>query len=79
VDRRIWWTTTGCGAMLALIGATVSYLHIYMLAELQGQPGWVAAPKLMPVDRMIVATPRGFWPGRLLVGGAECSHGRCWW
>jgi hypothetical protein len=29
--------------MLALIAATVSYLHMHLLVELRGQPGWVAA------------------------------------
>jgi hypothetical protein len=28
-------------ALLALIAATVSYLHMHMLVELHGQPGWV--------------------------------------
>jgi hypothetical protein len=39
-DRWIRWTTTGCVALLALIAATVSYLHMHMLVELHGQPGW---------------------------------------
>lgn len=30
-DRWISWVTTGCVAMLALIAATVSYLHMHML------------------------------------------------
>jgi hypothetical protein len=41
-----WWircTTTGCVALLALIAGTVSYLHMHLLDELHGQPGWVAA------------------------------------
>ena len=41
VDRWIRWTTTGCVALLALIAGTVSYLHMHMLVELHGQPGWV--------------------------------------
>ena len=39
-DRWIRRTTTGCVAVLALIAATVSYIHMHMLVELQGQPGW---------------------------------------
>jgi len=35
--------TTGCVAVLALIAATVSYLHMHKLVELHRQPGWVAA------------------------------------
>ena len=30
-----------CG-LLALIAGTVSYLHMHMLVESYGQPGWVA-------------------------------------
>jgi len=30
--------------MLALIAGTVSYLHMHMLVELHGQPGWIARP-----------------------------------
>ncbi len=29
--------------LLALIAGTVSYLHMRLLAELQGEPGWMAA------------------------------------
>jgi hypothetical protein len=42
-DRWIRWTTTGRVALLALIAGTVSYLHMHLLVELRGQPGWVAA------------------------------------
>ena len=42
-DGWIRWTTTGCVALLALIAGTVSYLHMHLLVELHGQPGWVAA------------------------------------
>lgn len=42
-------------ALLALIAATVSYLHMHMLVELHGQPGWVAALTPFSVDGMIVA------------------------
>ncbi len=42
--------------MLALIAGTVSHLHMHLLVELHGQPGWVAAlMPLMPVDGMIVS------------------------
>src|ERR1035438_2291691 len=54
-DRWIRWTTTGCVALLALIAATLSYLHMHMLVELHGQPGWVAALTPLSVDGMIVA------------------------
>jgi hypothetical protein len=55
VDRWIGWTTTGCVVLLALIAGTVSYLHMYLLVELHGQPGWVAALTPLSVDGMIVA------------------------
>jgi hypothetical protein len=42
-------------ALLALIAGTVSYLHMHMLVELHGQPGWVAALTPLSVDGMIVA------------------------
>ena len=29
--------------MLAMIAGTVSYLHMYLLVQLHGEPGWVAA------------------------------------
>jgi Protein of unknown function (DUF2637) len=54
-DRWIWWTTTGCVALLALIAGTVSYLHMHLLVEPHGQPGWVAALTPLSVDGMIVA------------------------
>jgi hypothetical protein len=54
-DRWIQWTTTGCVALLALIAGTVSYLHMHLLVELHGQPGWVAALTPLSVDGMIVA------------------------
>src|SRR5580658_8327038 len=54
-DRWIRLTTTGCVALLALIAGTVSYLHMHMLVELHGQPGWVAALTPISVDGMIVA------------------------
>jgi uncharacterized protein DUF2637 len=54
-DRWIRWTTTGCVALLALIAGTVSYLHMHLLVESHGQPGWVAALTPLSVDGMIVA------------------------
>jgi Protein of unknown function (DUF2637) len=53
--RWIGWTTTGCVALLALIAGTVSYLHMHLLVDLHGQPGWVAALTPLSVDGMIVA------------------------
>ena len=53
-DRWIRWTTIGCVALLALIAGTVSYLHLHLLVELHGQPGWVAALTPLSVDGMIV-------------------------
>jgi Protein of unknown function (DUF2637) len=41
--------------MLALIAATVSYLHMHLLVEVHGQPGRVAALTPLSVDGMIVA------------------------
>jgi Protein of unknown function (DUF2637) len=41
--------------MLALIAGTVSYLHMHLLVELHGQPGWVAALTPLSVDGTIVA------------------------
>ena len=41
--------------MLALIARTVSYLHMHLLVELHGQPGWVAALTPLSVGGMIVA------------------------
>jgi hypothetical protein len=54
-DRWIRRMTIGCVGMLALIAGTVSYLHMHLLVELHGQPGWVAALTPLSVDGMIVA------------------------
>ena len=43
-----------CVALLAAIAATVSYLHMHLLGELHGQPGWVGALTPLSVDGMIV-------------------------
>ena len=84
-DRWIRWTTTGCVGFLALIAGTVSYLHMHMLVELHGQPGWVATLTPFSVDGMIVAASTtlltdsrsgsrgGFLPWALLVVGSMAS------
>ena len=38
-DRWIRRTTVGCVTLLALIAATVSYLHMHALVAMHGQPG----------------------------------------
>jgi Protein of unknown function (DUF2637) len=84
-DKCIRSTTTGCVALLALIAATVSYLHMHMLVEVHGQPGWVAALTPFSVDGMIVAASTtlladsrsggrgGLLPWALLVVGSLAS------
>ena len=84
-DRWIRRTTIGCVGMLALIAGTVSYLHMHLLVELHGQPGWVAALTPLSVDGMIVAASTtllaesrsggrgGFLPWGLLVAGSVAS------
>jgi hypothetical protein len=84
-DRWIRRTTTGCVAALALIAGTVSYLHMHLLVELHGQPGWVAALTPFSVDGMIVAASTmlladsrsgghgGTFPWALLVVGSVAS------
>ena len=84
-DRWIRRTTIGCVGMLALIAGTVSYLHMHLLVELHGQPGWVAALTPMSVDGMIVAASTtllaesrsgkhgGVLPWALLVVGSVAS------
>src|SRR5216683_2291241 len=84
-DRWIRWTTIGCVALLALIAGTVSYLHMHMLVELHGQPGWVAALTPFSVDGAIVAayttlladsrsgSRGGVLPWMLLVVGSVAS------
>jgi Protein of unknown function (DUF2637) len=85
VDRWIGWTTTGCVGLLALAAGTVSYLHMHLLVELEGQPGWVAALTPLSVDGMIVAASTtlladsragrrgGVLPWALLVTGSAAS------
>jgi hypothetical protein len=82
-DRWIRLTTIGCVGMLALIAGTVSYLHMHLLVELHGQPGWVAALTPLSVDGMIIAASTtlladsrtgntgGFLPWALLVVAAQ--------
>jgi len=84
-DRWIRRTTIGCVGMLALIAGTVSYLHMHLLVQLHGQPGWVAALTPLSVDGMIVAASTtllaesrfgsrgGFLPWTLLVTGSAAS------
>lgn len=84
-DRWITWTTTGCVALLALIAATVSYLHMHMLVASHGQPGWVVTLTPFSVDGMIVAASTtlladsrsgsrgGALPWALLVVGSVAS------
>jgi len=71
--------------MLAAIAGTVSYLHMHLLVEPHGQPGWVAAFTPLSVDGMIVAASTtlladsrncgrgGFLPWALLVAGSAAS------
>jgi Protein of unknown function (DUF2637) len=54
-DRWIRRTTFGCVELLALIAGTVSYLHMHLLVEMHGQPGWVAPLTPLSVDGMIAA------------------------
>ncbi len=84
-DRWIRRTTIGCVAVLALIAGTVSYLHMHLLVEVHGQPGWVAALTPLSVDGMIVAASTtllaesrgggrgGYMPWVLLVTGSVAS------
>jgi hypothetical protein len=71
--------------VLALIAGTVSYLHMHLLVELHGQPGWVAALTPLSVDGMIVAASTtlladsragergGVLPWALLAAGSAAS------
>lgn len=43
-------TTIGCVGILAMIAGTVSYLHMHLLVQLHGEPGWVAALTPLSVD-----------------------------
>jgi Protein of unknown function (DUF2637) len=84
-DLWIRRTTIGCAGMLAVIAGTVSYLHMHVLVELFGEPGWVAALTPLSVDGMIVAASTtllaefrsggrgGFLPWALLVVGSVAS------
>jgi Protein of unknown function (DUF2637) len=83
--NRIRRTTIGCVGILALIAGTVSYLHMHLLVEIHGQPGWVAALTSISVDGMIVAASTrlladsrsggrgGFLAWALLVAGSAAS------
>ena len=68
--------------MLVLIAGAVSYLHRYLLVQLHGQPGWVAALTPLSVDGMIVAASTtllaesrsgGMLPWALLAAGSVAS------
>jgi Protein of unknown function (DUF2637) len=71
--------------LLALIAGTVSYLHMRLLVELHGQPGWVAALTPLSVGGMIVAASPtllaysrgggrgGLLPWALVVAGSAAS------
>ena len=84
-DRWIRRTTIACVGLLALIAGTVSYLHMHLLVELHGQPGWVAALTPLSVDGMIMAASTtllaesrsgmrgGYLPWVLLVTGSVAS------
>jgi Protein of unknown function (DUF2637) len=84
-DMWIRRTTVGCVGLLALIAGTVSYLHMHLLVELHGQPGWVVALTPLSVDGMIVAASMtlladsrnggrgGFLPWALLAAGSAAS------
>jgi len=84
-DLWIRRTTISCVGVLALIAGTVSYLHMHLLVQLDGQPGWVAALTPLSVDGMIVAASTtllaesrsgvrgGFMPWALLVVGSVAS------
>lgn len=53
-----------------MIAGTVSYLHMHMLVEVHGQPGWVAALTPLSVDGMIVAAST-----TLLADSRSGNHG----
>jgi uncharacterized protein DUF2637 len=84
-DRWIRRTTIACVGLLAVIAGTVSYLHMHLLVELHGQPGWVAALTPLSVDGMIVAASTtllaesrsggrgGLLPWTLLAAGSVAS------
>ena len=84
-DRWIQRTTIGCVGMLAMIAGTVSYLHMHLLVQLHGEPGWVAALTPLSVDGMIVAASTtllaesrsggrgGLLPWGLLAAGSVAS------
>ena len=84
-DRWIRRTPIGCVGLLAVIAGIVSYLHMHLLVELHGQPGWVAALTPLSVDGMIVAASTtllaesrsgartGYLPWALLVTGSVAS------
>jgi len=66
-------------ALLALIAATVSYLHMHMLVELHGQPGGVAALTPFSVDGMIVAASTTLLADSRPGSRGGVCPGHCWW
>jgi hypothetical protein len=64
--------------MLALIVGTVSYLHMHLLVELHGQPGWVAALTSLSVDGMIVAASTTLLAESRSARAAATCRGCCW-
>jgi hypothetical protein len=77
-DKWIKRTTIGCVGMLALIAGTVSHLHMHLLVETHGQPGWVAALTPLSVDGKIVAASPTLtgrviaaWPSFSLIAAYE--------
>jgi len=57
-------------AKLALIAGAVSYLHMHLLVELGGEPGWVPALTPLSVGEMIVAA------STTLLAHSRRRHGR---
>ena len=84
-DRWIRRTTIACVVLLAVIAGTVSYLHMHLVVEMLGQPGWVSALTPLSVDGLIVAVSTtlladsrgggrgGLLPWALLVAGSAAS------
>jgi hypothetical protein len=69
-DRGIRSITTGCVALLALIAGTVSYLHMHLLVELNGQQGLL--------DGSITPTPRSSPAPRPRQGERAAAQRRSW-
>jgi hypothetical protein len=74
-DWWIRWTTTGCAALTA---GTVSHLHMHLLMEFHGQPGWVAALTPLSVHGMIVAASTTLLADSRAEERGGVLHGFCW-